>query len=202
MPLSKDHDPSACTGTLVLVVGPSGAGKDTLIDAARVRLAAGPRLVFPSRVITRRPDARFEHNDAMAVADFERAEAAGQFLLAWRSHGLAYGIRADVLGDLRDGRTVVVNVSRTVVQQAEALVPDVAVLHVTASPETLVARLQARGRESGRDLELRAARHIDVETVRAPIVEIRNDGTVEAAAARFTEALLAIVARQRAGNAR
>jgi ribose 1,5-bisphosphokinase len=40
-------------GRLVLVIGPSGAGKDTLIGLAQAACADGNDVVFPQRVVTR-----------------------------------------------------------------------------------------------------------------------------------------------------
>ncbi len=50
-----------CRGRLVVVVGPSGAGKDTLIARARVRLAGDPTIVFPLRLVTRTASAAEDH---------------------------------------------------------------------------------------------------------------------------------------------
>ena len=75
---------SGC-GALVLVVGPSGSGKDTLIGLAREQLKADAQYVFPRRVITRIAQIDAEDHDTMDVADFERAEAAGQFALSVKS---------------------------------------------------------------------------------------------------------------------
>ena len=79
-------------GTLFLVVGPSGAGKDTLLDAARARLAGDSRFFFPARTITRPTDAGNEAHNAVTDAEFSPLSAAGGFLLEWKAHNLSYGI--------------------------------------------------------------------------------------------------------------
>ena len=58
-------------GRLVLVVGPSGAGKDTLIAAVRQRLAADEAFLFPRRIVTR-PSSAAEDNVEADEATFER----------------------------------------------------------------------------------------------------------------------------------
>lgn len=175
-------------GHLVLVVGPSGAGKDSLMAAAHAAFAGDPAYVFARRVVTR-PASCSEDNDTASEDSFTAIEAAGGFLLSWRAHGLAYGVPAHYRDDLQDGRLVVANVSRGVIEEAERLGCRVTVLLVTASPQVLAARIAARGRESAADIAARLSREAPVVVSTARLVEIRNDGALAEAEQRFVEAL-------------
>ena len=74
-------------GIFFLVVGPSGVGKDTLIDGAREALADDPRWVFATRTITRAADAGGECHAAMDAATFAKTERDGGFLITSSAHG-------------------------------------------------------------------------------------------------------------------
>ena len=93
-------------GRLILVVGASGVGKDTLIVGARAACAAEPSVVFPRRVVTRAATAAEDH-DSISEEAFRRAAAAGDFALWWEAHGLCYGIPSTITDDIRAGRRVV-----------------------------------------------------------------------------------------------
>jgi phosphonate metabolism protein PhnN/1,5-bisphosphokinase (PRPP-forming) len=168
---------------LVLVVGPSGAGKDTLLAAAREALAGGQRFRFVRRAITRPAEAGGEDHEALTEAVF----AARKFALQWRAHGLSYGIPSDIADDLARGFTVVANVSRSVIAEAAARFP-VRVIVVTAPPHILAARLAARGRESGAAVATRLARTVAVPEDVA-VTTVSNDGTLAAGVAQFMAAL-------------
>jgi ribose 1,5-bisphosphokinase len=165
---------------LVLVVGPSGAGKDTLLDAARTLLADDPRFRFVRRVITRPVDAGGEAHEAVTEAEF----AARGFALQWQAHGLRYGIPAEVMAD---GIVAVANVSRTVVAEAAQRFP-LRVIEVTAPADVLASRLVSRGREAEADVAARLARGVTVPE-HVPIDTVVNDGTLDDAIARFVAAL-------------
>src|SRR4051794_1076734 len=144
-------------GRLVLVVGPSGAGKDTLITRARAACRDDATVVFPRRIVTR-PASQFEDNELMAPQAFEQAAARGAFAFWWSAHGHNYGIPLAVDFDIEAGKTVVCNVSRTVVAAVRQRYANVVAVLVTAPRETLAARLAARERASDGSVEQRVAR--------------------------------------------
>ncbi len=175
-------------GRLVLVVGPSGAGKDTLIAGARAACAQDPSAVFPRRIVTRDATTAEDH-DTVSEEAFRRAAAAGDFALWWEAHGLCYGIPSSVDRDIRSGRSVVCNVSRTVVSFARTRYAAVVVVHVTAPQCVLEARLASRGRPSDGHPAGRIARSTAVgQGVEADVV-IRNIGRPEAGIRRLVNVI-------------
>lgn len=177
-------------GRLFLVVGPSGAGKDSLIDIAKKTLPP-ETVVFPARVITRPADAGGEAHVAVDDAAFDEMTNAGAFALAWRAHDLRYGIPAAIGDDLAAGRDVVVNVSRGVLDQARALFPGVTILSVTAVPDVLWARLKGRGREEPEMLKRRLERAAAFSPQGPDVVEIDNSGDLDEAGRAFCAAIAA-----------
>lgn len=155
-------------GRLLLVVGPSGAGKDTLIDLARAQCAGDDRIVFPRRVVTRQASA-FEDNEEMDEPAFRRALAQGQFAIHWEAHGHYYGVPRAIDDDIRAGRVVVVNVSRTVIAAVRRLYAHVQVVAITAPEQVLAERLAKRSRGSDGDIGERLHRAIDEVAVVADI---------------------------------
>ena len=145
-------------GALVLVVGPSGAGKDTLIGAARDALAEDARFVFPRRVVTRTAMVELEDHDSVEQTEFARQKLRGAYALDWEAHGLCYGVPAAIDADVAAGRIVVVNTSRRVIERAIETYPNCHVMLVTAQLEIRAARLAARGRESATEVAARLAR--------------------------------------------
>ncbi|WP_376772785.1 phosphonate metabolism protein/1,5-bisphosphokinase (PRPP-forming) PhnN [Ancylobacter sonchi] len=169
-------------GTLVLVVGPSGAGKDTLIGLARARLDGRAGLAFARRRITRPTDVTEDHI-SLDEAAFARGVAAGEFPLHWRANGLAYALGPEVAEAIGAGRIVVANGSRAAVREARRRFADVRLVLVTAPPEVLAARIAARGRESAEDAARRLTR--EPALTMAPALTLVNDGAPEAAGARL-----------------
>ena len=167
-------------GGFVLVVGPSGAGKDTLINLARRALGSEPRLTFPRRVVTRASSAAEAH-DSLSSEAFDAAVASGAFCLWWRAHGLGYGIPQAAALAAHEGALAICNVSRTIIPEARRRLSRVTVVQITASPAILARRLVARGRTEDGDLLQRLTRRVGPNGP-PPDVVITNDTSPEIAA--------------------
>jgi len=160
-------------GRLVLVVGPSGAGKDTLLALAQAACVDDGNIVFPRRVVTREASSS-EENEQMSPDAFQQALDQGKFAINWEAHGHCYGLPRAIDDDIRAGRTVVANVSRTVVGDMRRAYADVAVVSITAPADVLAARLAMRSRGSDGRIEQRLARTVDDASPDATIVNVSS----------------------------
>src|SRR5262249_49191975 len=167
-------------GRLVAVVGPSGAGKDTLIGMARAESDAS--VVFPRRVVTRAPTTAEDH-DSVDVDVFDAHVAAGGFAFSWEAHGLKYGIPSTIDRDIDAGRTVVCNVSRSIVSHLRNRYARCTVVLVTAPQDVLLARLALRQRPSDGDILQRIAREAPLAGELSADVVIENVGLPQEGAA-------------------
>ncbi len=161
-------------GRIVLVVGPSGAGKDTLLNLARSFYVEDGSIVFPRRVVTRKAS-QAEDNDELSLDAFRQALTRGEFAIHWEAHGHSYALPRSVEDDIRAGRTVVINVSRTVIDAIRRAYADVVVVSITAPPDILTERLKMRARGSDGQIEQRLNRTVDNVSA-APDVTIVNVG--------------------------
>lgn len=173
-------------GVLHLVVGPSGAGKDTLIDAVR---PLRPDVLFARRHVTRPAGAGGEAHEAVSPEAFDAAVAAGAYALWWRANGLGYGVGPEVAEALAAGRHVVLNGSRAAAPAARARFAPLRVLFVTAPAATLAARLSARGRETAEEVARRLDRAALAPPEDADVTLIDNGGALGPAVAAFAAAL-------------
>jgi ribose 1,5-bisphosphokinase len=173
-------------GHLILVVGPSGAGKDTLLAYVRDATAGDAHVTVARRVVTRAATSAEDH-DSLSESEFEQAVAAGAFALWWGAHGNRYGVPIAADDAIRAGHTVLCNVSRTVIAPARERYVHVTAVLVTAPEDVLRQRVAARARSSDGDLKARVSRAPVAESEFKPDLVIMNVGAPEEAAASLLE---------------
>lgn len=165
-------------GPIVAVVGPSGVGKDTVMQGlARMH----PWVRLARRVITRPVGSGGEDFDGVSEAEFQRRLLAGDFALHWQAHGLHYGIPRAIAALRKAGHPVLFNGSRAMLHEARRVFPDLRIAHITTRVEVLAARLAARGRETADDIAARLERAALPLPADLPVLEIDNSGAPEAA---------------------
>lgn len=173
-------------GRLIYLVGPSGAGKDTLLRWIATQAPAA--LHIARRCINRAGDDPNEAHEAITAARFAELAAAGAFALRWEANGLHYGVRHAELAPLAQGRDVLLNGSRAHLATARQSHPGLRAVLLGASPEVLRQRLLARGREDAAAVEARLARNALLERGDFDL-RIVNDGAPEVAARQLLELL-------------
>ncbi|BAT59120.1 ribose 1,5-bisphosphate phosphokinase PhnN [Variibacter gotjawalensis] len=174
-------------GYLVLIVGPSGAGKDTVLNIARETLDR-ESFHFPVRIVTRRSDVT-EATQYVTSDDFERVQQLGGLSFVWRAHGLSYGLPRSMDDEIGAGRNVVSNVSRGIVKDARERYRNCFVILITANAATRAERLAARGRENPDELAARLSRETLVSVDFEPDAVIENETTPDQAARSLVQLL-------------
>jgi ribose 1,5-bisphosphokinase len=174
---ARDATGAIGPGRLVLVVGPSGAGKDTLLRLAQAACIDDHDIVFPRRVVTRASSAD-EDNIAVSQDEFARARDHGEFAVHWDAHGHSYALPLEINDDIRAGRAVVANISRTVIAALRRTYADVVVVAITAPPDVLAQRLAARARHTDGNIADRLARSVDDASANADVT-ILNAGSAD-----------------------
>lgn len=159
---------------------------------ARRALADAP-VLFAHRYITRPAGAGHEAHVPLSSAEFATRQRHGLFALSWHSHGLDYGIGIEVEHWLASGCAVVANGSRAAFPAARDRYPGLLPVLITAAPETLRARLTARGREDAADVAERLA-GLAAPLDHPDLVTIANDGPVGAAGGALVSLLRSCIA--------
>jgi ribose 1,5-bisphosphokinase len=147
---------------LIVVVGPSGAGKDSVLRGWRAALGTSAPAVA-QRVVTRAPDATEAH-EAVTAGDFAGMRALGLLATWWQAHGLDYGVRRTQLEPLTHGRWIVLNGSRAHLPALRVQAPGLRVVEVSAPAPVLAQRLAARAREDASARAKRLARAVVMPT--------------------------------------
>jgi phosphonate metabolism protein PhnN/1,5-bisphosphokinase (PRPP-forming) len=174
---------------LVIVIGPSGSGKDSLIAGARKALSSNPSFYFTSREITRPSGAGGESHIAVSVEEFLRRRDAGIYAISWHAHDTWYGINQTIEDQLAEGKVVIFNGSRAAIDEARKRFPGVKIIFINAPEAVLAERLTARGRESDPQVRERLVRNARLKTIPDGAIVLSNDGSLEQTLDEFVDIL-------------
>ncbi len=178
---------------LVIVSGPSGVGKDTVI-ASLCTIPTEPQRSFVVTCTTR-PRREYEvdgvHYHFMTDAEFGRKREKGGFLEANLVHGHWYGTPRDQVRDaLSAGRDAILKIDVQGAAVVKQKVPEaLLVFLVPPSLEDLFSRLKSRATETADELDVRQ-RNAALELARQEDYDhvVRNEtGEVARTAARVDE---------------
>lgn len=172
---------------LIYVIGPSGAGKDSIIEYARRNLPAGFPAIFAHRYITRPANCSGEVHVPLEEQEFHLRHERELFALSWESHGLRYGLGKEIDFWLDVGLTVIMNGSRSYLPLAAQRYANLLPVLIRVSPRILEQRLQRRGRESSEQIAARLDRAIAFEVNHPRLLAIDNNDDLEVAGRKFLE---------------
>ncbi len=144
-------------GKVLVITGPSGVGKGTLIEQLLERV---PELELSVSATTREPrqgevDGRDYH--FLTPEEFDRRVEAGDFLEHATYSGNRYGtLRQEVERRLAEGRSVVLEIEVQGARQVRAAMPEAVLIFIAPpDPASLRKRLEGRGTDSAEAIERR-----------------------------------------------
>lgn len=183
-------------GRLVYLMGPSGAGKDSVLQYARAKLDGIHPVVFAHRYITRPSGEDIENYISLSPGEFALRETRGLFAYAWSAYGIRYGIGIEIGAWRAAGLLVVVDGSRAHFTAKVGSLEGVIPVLITATADELRRRLRMRGREDARWIEQRLRRATEFAPTHPSLVTIDNSGPLERAGEALTALLIRHAARR------
>lgn len=164
---------------LFLVIGNSGAGKDTVIRAVLEKYPPNKKtLKVPKRVVTRKISLT-EDFESVDIDTFLKLKEEDELILEWESYDHYYGIRREINEWMRSGHPVMVNVSRNIIELARKRFPRVKVIFIRVPLDITADRIIERGRESYEEVLDRVVRAQNLQDFQNADLIVDNVGKIE-----------------------
>ncbi len=173
-------------GRLIVVVGPSGAGKDSILKGAEEYFNDQTRVEFVRRTITRECDPKSELHDSLPIDQFIARQKRGEFSVWWQANGLYYGIPVNVFAKIDQGKLLIANGSRAAIADIRSKFKQLTVVHISVPDNVLASRLTSRRRETADQIEQRLRRNKTINAIQGDdVVTIDNSAARETAIDEF-----------------
>ena len=180
-------------GTLILVVGNSGSGKDSIINGVSEKYPLDLKKVYIVKRYITRPPSKTEDNYFISSEEFNEMGKKGKFALQWHIYGLDYGVPIEIEEWLKNGHTVIVNVSRTIINDTRKKYKNLKVVFIEIPLEITLQRLKSRERESEQGLKERIERARNNQKFTEADFEIDNSGELDEAINQFLNYVISLV---------
>ena len=180
-------------GLLILVVGNSGSGKDSIMKGVKERFPSELKSLHLTQRFITRPSSDTEDNIAVTSEDFKKMSLQGRFALEWHIYGLDYGVPIEIDDWMKNGHPVLVNVSRSIVKKARDIYQNILIVFIEVPFEITLQRVKERARESGKLLQDRIQRAKDNQTFPDADFIVDNSGELEIAINQFLSYLINVV---------
>jgi len=180
-------------GMLILVVGNSGSGKDSIMRGVKEKYPSNLKELYLTQRYITRPYSDTENYIAIKPEDFKKLSLQGEFVLEWHIYGLDYGVPIEIDGWLEKGHPVLVNVSREIIKKARSMYQNILVVFIDVPFEITLKRVKERARESGARLEERILRASQNQTIPDADFIVDNSGDLQDAINQFLNYLISII---------
>jgi len=176
---------------LFLIVGNSGSGKDSLIQAVKNKFPIqNKEIKVPIRVITRPASPDTEDFESISEEAFNILKKQGAFALDWYIYGLYYGVRKNIELWISQGHPVLINVSRSILIDAKQKYPDLKIIFVKVPFEITAKRMKERGREDTESMKKRLERARSNQSLPSADFVVDNSGDLEEAAEKMRKYII------------
>ena len=173
-------------GQIIYVMGPSGAGKDSLMKWVLQNKSSSMNFYWAKRIVTRNRPKGEGTDEYVSLESFEKLLSNQILAMHWSAYDIHYGISKSELLCIEPNTMVFINGSRAYLSRAIELYPKLCAIHITASTNTLEQRLNQRERESKDKILERLSRpQLTRPEVDVPWLEVLNEDNVEDGGAKI-----------------